>query len=610
MSFLSALCIYAPIKLYIMIGSRLKTVRKWLKSEGYNAIVIPTNDPHFSEYVAEYWKVRCWVSGFTGSAGTVVITDKEALLWCDSRYFVQAEIELSETPFTAIQKIGIEGTPSVSQWLNCNISAGGKVAIDGKLVTINGYREMETNAPNISIAAINDPFDALWENRPELPKSILKILDDSVTGESINSKISRVIECSKLDDMIYITSALDEIAWLFNIRGADVNYNPVVISYAIIASGEATFFVDRVKITEDSLSHLNEQGVKVLSYSQFDDYLKSLNGRKVMVNYSKFDIYHYNRLSNEGAIVCDDNVRVGAITYLKSLKNKTEQRGICGAMINDGVALVKFNMWLEQAMDSDNEITEYEIAQKLREFRMSSPNFVGESFSPIVGYGPNGAIVHYSPPKEDSAVIGHNSFLLFDSGGQYQYGTTDITRTIHMSIPTERERNDYTLVLKGNISLSMAVFPVGTTGYQLDILARQHLLRNSLNYGHGTGHGIGHYLNVHEGPHSIRADYNPMVLESGMVVSNEPGLYRVGKYGIRLENIIKVAEHSKSEFGEFLCFQVLTLYPFDIKSINVGMLTIEERHWLNRYHAYVFDKLSQYLTTEERFWLSNKTKAI
>ncbi len=589
-----------------MIKDRVNLVREWLKREGYSAIVIPTNDPHFSEYVAEYWKSREWVSGFTGSAGTVVITANEALLWCDSRYFVQAEIELNKTPFTHIQKIGVEGTPSVNGWIKDNIK--GRVAITGTLFSVNSANEM-INA-SIDIVPIADPFDELWEERPELPQSIVRIIEDKYTGETVEAKINRVSEYLELNERVYLSSSLDEIAWLLNIRGADVSFNPVVISYMAIYKGGVTLFVDNRKIVGIDSSVFENRCISIMEYNEFDNYLLSLKDKEVIVNYNRFDIYHYNQLISGGAIVTPESTSCGVITLLKAKKNSVELKGIEQAMINDGVALVKFYMWLESVLDSDNVVTEYNLAQKLNECRMSCSSYIGESFSPIVGYGANGAIVHYSPTKDGSEVIKSGSFLLADSGGQYEYGTTDITRTIHLSMPTERERNDYTLVLKGNISLTMAVFSVGTTGHQLDILARQHLLRNSLNYGHGTGHGIGHYLNVHEGPQSIRAEYNPIPLEQGMVISNEPGLYRKGEYGIRLENIIMVIEHSEGEFGKFLSFQTLTLYPFDLRSINVGLLTVDERHWLNRYHSMVFDKLSQYLTTEERFWLSNKTKAI
>lgn len=592
-----------------MIKDRVAKLREWLKKNKFEAVVIPTNDPHFSEYVASHWKTREWISGFTGSAGTVVVTAKEALLWCDSRYFVQSEIELDPAIFK-IQKMGLSGTPSVNKWLNNNLKKSGRVAVDGKLFSVATFGDMLKEITNCEVVATVDPFIDIWSDRPELPKSIVRILDENATGESIKSKNARIAEYLGLDSHIYITSVLDEIAWLLNIRGADVKFNPVVISYAIVAKNGIILFVDTDKLLVGDRELLESKGVGIKEYRDFDSFLKTLMNVNVIVNPYKFDIFHYNTLVNNGAYVTAEESKYGVITEMKAAKNSVELHGAHRAMISDGVALVKFNMWLERALDNEDVITEYDISRKLHESRMTCPTFVGESFSSIVGYGSNGAIVHYSPSERGSAVIKPESFLLLDSGGQYEYGTTDITRTLHLSSPTEKERNDYTLVLKGNISLVMAVFPVGTCGYQLDILARQHLLRNGLNYLHGTGHGIGHYLNVHEGPQSIRADYNSTPLVEGMLTSNEPGLYRVGEYGIRLENIIECVKHSTTEFGDFLKFQTITLFPFDLKSINVGLLTTDERHWLNRYHAKVFDKLSQFLDTEERFWLSNKTKAI
>lgn len=592
-----------------MIKDRIEKLREWLKNSKFDAIVIPTNDPHFSEYVAQYWTSREWISGFTGSAGTVVVTDKKALLWCDSRYFVQAEIELDNTIYS-VQKIGQPNTPSINSWLNNSLKKNSRVAVDGKLLSVTSFADMVKEIPNCEIVATIDPFVELWKDRPKMPKSIVRILDENVTGESIASKYSRISDSLDLKKQIYVTAVLDEIAWLLNIRGADVKFNPVVISYAVVTNKGVILFVDPEKFLADDKKMMESKGVTLKKYSDFDNFITSLKGITVVVNLNKFDVFHYNVMVNSGAIVKSEPSKFGIITELKAQKNRIELNGMHFAMINDGVALVKFNMWLERALDNQDYLTEYDLTRKLLEFRMNSPKFVGNSFNPIVGYKSNGAIIHYSPSEKGSAVIKPEGFLLLDSGGQYEYGTTDITRTIHLSNPTERERMDYTLVLKGNISLVRAVFPVGTNGYQLDILARQHLLLNGLNYMHGTGHGIGHYLNVHEGPQSIRADYNSTPLAVGMLISNEPGLYRVGEYGIRLENIIECIEHSENEFGKFLKFQTITLFPFDLKSINVGMLTIDERHWLNRYHAKVFDKLSQFLDTEERFWLSNKTKAI
>lgn len=593
-----------------MIKNKITQLRDWLKKNKFEAIIIPTNDPHFSEYVAQYWKSREWISGFTGSAGTVVITRDKALLWCDSRYFVQSELELDKTIFS-IQKMGINETPTINEWLNGNIKKGGRIAVDGTLFSIVSFENMASQVSNCVIEPISDPFISMWDNRPKMPESILRIIDEKDSGESVQSKRKRVIEELQMDrNSIYITTMLDEIAWLLNIRGADVEFNPVIISYVIVSYYKITLFINNGKIISEDYDILKSLDINIEEYNNFDNYLLNIKGLKVIVNRDKFDIYHYKLLKSSGVEIEIEKGDNSVITTIKAVKNEVELRGIRRAMMCDGVALVKFNMWLEEVLNNGNEVTEFDISTKLHECRMYSPTFMGDSFNAIVGYKSNGAIVHYSPSEKESSVIRDNGFLLIDSGGQYKYGTTDITRTIHLSAPIERERVDYTLVLKGNISLTTAVFPAGTCGFQLDILARQHLLKNGLNYMHGTGHGLGHYLNVHEGPQSIRMNYNPTAIVPGMITSNEPGIYREGEYGIRLENIIECVKHSSSEFGVFYKFQTITLFPFDLKCINIGMLTTEERHWLNRYHSKVFDKLSQFLNTDERLWLSNKTKAI
>lgn len=592
-----------------MIKERIALLREWLKAKGFDAIVIPTNDPHFSEYVADYWKSRTWISGFTGSAGTVVVTLKEALLWCDSRYFVQSAMELEGTEYI-IQKMGLKDTPSINEWFSTNINTGGRIAVDGKLFSISSFYDMLNTLTSNEVVATSDPFIDIWKDRPLMPSAPVRMLEVSDTGESICSKLERCCEGLALGGGIYITSVLDEIAWLFKLRGEDVPYNPVIISYAALSEKGAIIFADREKFSDEILTKLEKSSVTVRDYFEFDAFLETLSGVKVMINKNKFDIFHYNILTRVGALICPETLACGIITNLKATKNETELAGTRAAMVHDGVALVRFNMWLEVALEAGETITEYDVSVKLREFRSMSDTFVGESFNSIVGYGANGAIVHYSPTPDESAVIKADNFLLFDSGGQYNYGTTDITRTLHLSTPTDKQRDDYTLVLKGNISLATAVFPRGTTGHQLDILARAHLLRKGLNYGHGTGHGIGHLLNVHEGPQSIRMDYNPVALKEGMLTSNEPGLYREGEYGIRLETIIECVPFTKNEFGDFLTFRTITLYPFDLKCISLDSLSKYERRWLNRYHSDVFDTLSEYLNADEKLWLAEKTKAI
>lgn len=583
----------------------IKNLRSWLSSQGYNAIIIPTNDPHFSEYVADHWKSRAKISNFTGSAGTVVVAADKALLWCDSRYFVQAEMELDSAVF-AVMKMGQPNTPTINQWLAENMCKGSKVAIDGKLLSVSSYNDMVSQIPDCEIISIEDPFNTLWEDRPSIPTEKARLIPVEATGESVTHKRERIAKALDLKNRFYITSMLDEIAWLLNIRGADIAYNPVVISYAIISESGITLFADRNKFSSADIITLNSVGVTLHYYNDFDNFLCSLKGKEVIINPSKFDIYHYNLLLKAGVEVSNETIACGVITKLKSIKNSVEVAGTKQAMIEDGVALVRFNIWLEETMNSGVEVREYDLSLKLKELRLSMPSCVGESFCSIVGYGTNGAIVHYSPSEEKSAVMKRDNFVLIDSGGQYNYGTTDITRTIHLSTPTDRQKHDYTLVLKGNIALSMAVFPVGTVGNQLDILARQYLMREGMNYGHGTGHGIGHLLNVHEGPQSIRMEYNPVILEVGMITSNEPGLYKVGEYGIRLENLVLCVESEKNEFGNFLKFETITLFPFDKKSIDFELLSKDEKQWLDNYHSAVYENLSPHLTSEECEWLKNQ----
>lgn len=587
-----------------MIKKRINNLRKWMTKENIQAQIIPTNDPHFSEYVAPHWETREWISNFKGSAGTVIVTDKKALLWCDSRYFIQAEKELDNEIFI-LMKIGQEGVPTINEWLKENMPKNTNIAIDGKLISVAAYNEMVKQLPDNKIVSSTDPFTQIWDERPSIPTEKARILPITATGESITSKRERVARELGLEKGIYITAMLDEIAWLLNTRGADVEYNPVTISYAVIAKSGISLFVDKTKFSKTDIIDLNSQGVTLHEYNDFDKFLSTLSGIEVTINASKFDIYHYNLLLTSGAEVKEEEITHGTITKLKSIKNDTEIEGTRKAMIEDGVALVRFNIWLEEMMTTKSEVSEYDLANKLRDLRLSMPSCVGESFGSIVGYGSNGAIVHYSPSEEESATIHPDNFVLIDTGGQYNFGTTDITRTIHLSMPTEEQKHDYTLILRGNIALSMAHFPVGTTGNQLDILARQFLMREGLNYGHGTGHGVGHQLNVHEGPQSIRMEYNPVQLEVGMITSNEPGLYKRGEYGIRLENLVLCCKSIKNEYGNFMKFETLTLYPFDKKSIDYTMLSKDEKQWLDNYHATVYEKLSPSLTSEECKWLKS-----
>ncbi len=592
--------------------NKLEELRKELKKMGLWGIIIPSNDSHFSEYIAPYWKCRTYISGFTGSAGTVVVTQKKAALWVDSRYFIQAENQCKDTEFI-IQKIGTASCPTINAWIAENSPKGSKFGVDGKLYNCTMFEtaktELEEN--DIEFVASQDPFLKIWQDRPSRPQSMIKIMAVEISGESTKSKHSRLTEALSIgDNTCYIITALDEIAWLLNIRGADISYNPVVVSYAVVYNDSIKFFVDDNKILPENMQYFESNNIEVLRYDDFDNYLTSLKGVKVIYNPNKLDIYHLQLLRQNSAKLKKESCAVGTVNRMKSIKNKTEIEGFSKAMIEDGVAMSKFYCWLWENMKNEVYFSEHELGEKLSEFRSLSKNYVGESFGAIVAFGENGAMPHYTAPTNDSKIVNEDSYLLIDSGAQYLFGTTDMTRTVHYSMPTEQQKIDYTLVLQGMIDLTQAVFPINTRGAQIDILARQHLYKASLNYGHGTGHGVGHYLNVHEGPQSIRAEQNPEVICAGMVMSNEPAIYRKGEYGIRIENVIVCEEFTENDFGKFLKFKTLTLFPIDTTSIIVEKLSVSQRQWINKYHARVYDSLATYLTYDEKMWLAQRTKEI
>jgi len=592
------------------IPQRLTDLRNLLVQQKVEAYIIPSNDPHFSEYVADRWKCREWLSGFNGSAGTLVVTTTTAALWTDSRYFLQAEEQLSGTGID-LMKMGNPGVPSIEEYLKDIMEPGSAVGVDGRLFSISEFARMaEAITPN-KLKVAGDLIEPIWNDRPEMPQSKAFLLSDDVTGMSTASKIEQLIKCARIHkDDIMLVSALDEVAWLLNIRGADIDYNPLTLAFAAVSNHKAILFVDPSKLTSDDIKTLEENGVQVNPYSSFESYVEKIDITKnVIINPRKTNVLVKKILQGRSINILDDIDTNGTITSLKAIKNEVEATGFRRAMEHDGVALVRFFMWLDENIDKGG-VTECGIAEKLCEFRAASSEFVGESFGSIVGYKAHGAIVHYSATAESDVELKRDGFLLIDSGGQYRTGTTDITRTLHFSQPTREEKQDYTLVLKGTIALSMAVFPAGTRGSQLDILARGPLMQHGINYGHGTGHGVGHFLNVHEGPQSIRMQENPVTLKPGMVTSNEPAMYRAGKYGIRTENLILCVPHVANEFGIFEKFETITLCPIDTVAIEKSLLTPTEVEWLNEYHATVFEKLAPRLTAPEVAWLKEKTKEI
>lgn len=588
------------------ISERIHALRMWFKPN-IQAFIIPSTDPHLSEYVAPHWKSREWISGFTGSAGTVVITEKKAELWTDSRYFLQAAEQLQGSGIDLYKEM-LPETPSITKFLSDELQPGESVGIDGKMFSVEQVESMqaELSAKNIQIVFCPDPMDELWENRPPMPESPAFVYDIKYAGKSCSEKIAAIrTELKKKSAESVMLSALDEIAWTLNLRGNDVHCNPVVVSYLLITEKKAVLFIAPEKVTEEVRNYLEKQQIEIQNYSNTEIYLSDLNSSSILMNPAKTNYSVFSSVNPQCRIIRGE----APVALLKAIRNEQEIKGIHAAMQRDGVALVKFLRWLESAVPSGTE-TELSIDRKLHAFRATQDLYAGESFDTIAGYKEHGAIVHYSATEESNATLHPKGFLLLDSGAQYLDGTTDITRTIALGELTTEEKTDYTLVLKGHIALAMAVFPSGTRGAQLDVLARMPLWSHKMNFLHGTGHGVGHFLSVHEGPQSIRMNENPIVLQPGMVTSNEPGVYKGGSHGIRTENLTLVCSAGEGLFGEYLKFETITLCPICKKGIIKELLTADEVDWLNNYHQQVYEKLSPKLNEEEKAWLKEATAAI
>lgn len=591
------------------IPERLLAMRQFLKEENIDAFIIPSTDAHLSEYPPKYWESRKWISGFTGSAGTAVVTKEKAGVWTDSRYFIQAEDELKDTGFD-LYKMGQSDTPDMTNWIIEQVGSGGTVGIDGLVYAASDAKALKSKLDNnnINLNTYLDPFAKIRIDRPDIPKNKVFTLPVEIAGESVKSKIERInAELKKVgaDGIIIVT--LDAVAWTFNLRGNDVDYNPVAVAYAYVSEKETVLFIDSDKISDEVAYSYKEQGIKVTDYNEIFEYVGLLpEGLKICVTGNKINW----KLLQSIPPTCKIVDIPSPLDLMKSIKNETELNGFRKAMIKDGVALVKFFIWLEEAVPAGG-VTEVTIEEKLREFRSQQDMFVGESFSTIAGYKGNGAIVHYHAMPETCLEIKPEGLLLIDSGAQYKDGTTDITRTVAVGELTKQMKADYTNVLKGHIAIATAIYPEGTRGAQLDAFARKALWDNCITYWHGTGHGIGHFLNVHEGPQNIRLEENPTILQPGMVTSNEPGVYRANQYGIRIENLIVTQEYQKSEeFGTFYDFETITLCPIDTKPISKKLLTKKEIKWINKYHKMVYRKLKDHLSKEEKAWLKNKTATI
>ncbi|MBQ8336019.1 MAG: aminopeptidase P family protein [Bacteroidaceae bacterium] len=592
---------------YNIIQERVKGFRSYMSEKGYGAFIIVSSDPHSSEYVADCWKSREWISGFDGSAGTVVITADKALLWTDSRYWLAAEKALAGTGYE-LMKDGAGDTPSIPQWLCDNLSKGDVVAIDGTVCSV-----VEANAwhapfaeKGIMLDYARDPFEELWSGRPSLPLGKAEIMPEEVAGETAKSKLARLraaLEKEGVEGML--VTMLDEVAWLTNLRGNDVEYNPVVVAYMIVTLDSAVLYIDARKLTVEVRDYLNSQGITVAGYSDIWQALKEYARNTILIQPSKCNVSAAKAIEANKAVFRADS----PVAKMKAVKNNVEIEGFRRSMLSEGVAMAKLLHWLKPAVEKGG-IRELDVDNKLTELRSADEMFKGLSFATIAAYGANAAIVHYEPTPEENALLKPQGFLLLDCGGQYIGGTTDITRTIPLGPLTEEEKADYTRVLRGHISLAMAKFPKGTCGTQLDVLARQWLWQAGENYLHGTGHGVGHCLNVHEGPHQIRMNNMPAHLLPGMTVTNEPGLYKAGRYGIRIENTMLIKEYCEGEFGEFYEMEPLTLCPIDTTAIIPELLGSDAIEYLNSYHAHVYEMLSPYLEDEELEFLKQACKRV
>lgn len=587
------------------IRERVALLRTFMQEKGIRAFIVPSTDPHSGEYVPEFWESRKWISGFTGSAGTAVITDETGGLWTDSRYFLQAASQLEDTGIMLF-KDRLPETPSIAEWLGSVLSPGDKVGIDGWVNTTAEAENLQKQlqAYGLQLVSTEDPFQRIWKGRPSLPLNPPFILPLSYAGKNCTEKIAEIREQIFLNhaDAILL-SALDEIAWTLNLRGSDVHCNPVFVSYLFITDTTTTLYILPEKITPEIKQYLNDNQIEVKPYQAIEADLHHYTGKGIQLtpgtNYALYQAASHNQIIRHES----------PVLYMKAIKNETEIQGFHHAMIKDGIAMVKFLFWLKNTVKNSQE-TELSIDRKLYNLRAEQKDFKGISFDTIAGYQAHGAIVHYEATEETNATLHPEGLLLLDSGAQYLDGTTDITRTIVLGPVTKEQKTDFTLVLKGFIELSMAEFPYGTCGTQLDVLARQFMWKFGINYGHGTGHGVGHFLNVHEGPHQFRMNHMPALLLPGMTVTNEPGIYKAGKHGVRTENTMLIVKSKETEFGAFYKFEPLTLCPIDKEAILPEMLSYEEKQWLNNYHSLVYDRLNASLNTDEQAWLKEATSPI
>ena len=600
------------------ISEKIGALRELMRREGLGAFIFPSTDPHNSEYVADHWKGREWISGFNGSAGTAVVTMTSAALWTDSRYFIAAAEQLKDTEFV-LMKERIAGTPTIPEWIGTQLSAlnaqrstlnahrSTEVGIDGSVMTAAAVEQLVAELRSeggLTLRTNIDPLSTIWTDRPPLPTAPIEIQPMQYAGKSARDKIAEIrnaLRKEHADGMLVAT--LDDIAWTLNLRGSDVHCNPVFVSYLLIDSKKATLFVDKRKVTPAVADYLCNEGVAVADYDKVGEGLKDYFEYNILISPDEVNYTLYNKVERE--IVR----RSSPIPYLKAIKNEAEIEGFRQSQIRDGVAMVKFLRWLKPAVEAGGQ-TEMSVDARLTALRAEQSLFRGISFDTIAGYEEHGAIVHYEATEETDAALKAEGLLLLDSGAQYQDGTTDITRTIALGRVTEEQRHVYTLVLKGHIQLAMLCFPDGASGTQLDALARKDMWAEGMNFLHGTGHGVGSYLCVHEGPQQIRMEYRPAKFHAGMTVTNEPGIYLEGRFGVRIENLMIAMPYKTTAFGDFLQFETLTLCPIDTAPIDVEMLTEDEIQWLDDYHKMVFHRLSPHLDGEDIAWLREATKPL
>ena len=581
------------------INERIEALREVMRREHLSAFIFPSTDPHQGEYIPDHWKGREFISGFNGSAGTAVVTMKSAALWTDSRYFIAAEEQLKGTEYQ-LMKLKIEGTPTIADWIGSECGPGAEIGVDGMVNSASFVKELIADLRKqggITVRTNLDPLSQIWRNRPAVPEDKVEIYPMEYAGEAVHDKIARIRKgLRELHADGMLMSALDDIAWTLNLRGSDVHCNPVFVSYLLISSKDVTLYINKVKLSSDVLAYLSAEGVGVAPYEEVKKGLKDYFEYNILLDPDEVNYTLYRTVGRE-IVEAESPVK-----RLKTIKNATEIAGFKSAMLKDGIAMVKFLKWLKPAVEVGGQ-TEMSVDEKLTSLRAEQPLFRGLSFDTIAGYQAHGAIVHYEATPTTDAPLKAEGLLLLDSGGQYLDGTTDITRTIALGPLTEEQRHIYTLVLKGHIQIELCKFPSGSSGTQIDILARKDMWREGLNYLHGTGHGVGTYLNVHEGPHQFRMEWKPAPLVAGMTITDEPGIYLADKFGARIENTLLITPYMETEFGKFLQFESLTLCPIDKAPIVVDMMTQEEIQWLDNYHRKVFETLSPHLENDDVEWL-------